>query len=143
MGWLSDRIGRNAAMSVCMAAGVAGYTLFVLGPGFVSIVAATVLVGVAMSWGATMLPKFLDNMSPDEEGMGIGLVRTTYMVFGASGSVGVGLLADQFGWARTFLILAGILGAVLLLIGGSALRRRSLRSLRVSLGTERYRQEQD
>ena len=143
MGWLSDRIGRNAAMSVCMATGVAGYTLFVLGPGLVSVVAATVLVGVAMSWGATMLPKFLDNMSPDEEGMGIGLVRTTYMVFGASGSVGVGLLADQFGWAHTFLILAGVLGAVLLFVGGSALRRRSLRSLRVSLGAGRYGQNQD
>ena len=116
MGWLSDRIGRDAAMCVCMIAGVAGYTLFVVGPGLGSVVLATGLIGIAMSWGATMLPKFLDHMSTDEEGMGFGLVRTTYMVFGASGSVGVGLLADLFSWAVAFLALAGILGAVLLAI---------------------------
>ena len=124
MGWLSDRIGRDASMAVCMIAGVAGYTLYVLGPGLVSVAAATVLVGIAMSWGATMLPKFLDHMSADEEGMGFGLVRTTYMVFGASGSVGVGLLADLFGWAVAFLALAAILGVVLIGLLAAALSRR-------------------
>jgi sugar phosphate permease len=63
-------------------------------------------------------------MSADEEGMGFGLVRTTYMVFGASGSVGVGILADLFGWAIAFLALAGILGAILLALVGAAARRR-------------------
>jgi len=124
MGWLSDRIGRDAAMVVCSVAGVAGFALYVLGPGLLSIVAATALVGVAMSWGATMLPKFLDNMSAEEEGLGFGLVRTTYMVFGASGSVGVGLLADTFGWAAAFLTLSGILGTVVVALVGAALRRR-------------------
>ena len=123
MGWLSDRIGRDAAMSVCMAAGVVGYALFVVGPGFGSVVVATLLIGVAMSWGATLLPKFLDHMSPDEEGLGFGLVRTSYMVFGASGSVGVGLLADYIGWAATFLVLSGVLGTVLLGLAAAALRR--------------------
>ena len=125
MGWLSDRIGRDAAMSVCMAAGVAGYALFVVGPGLGSVLVATVLIGIAMSWGATMLPKFLDYMAPEEEGLGFGLVRTSYMVFGASGSVGVGLLADQFGWTVTFLVLSGILGSVLIALGAAALRRRA------------------
>jgi MFS family permease len=124
MGWVSDRVGRDAAMSVCMATGVVGYALFVRGPGLASVALATGLVGVAMSWGATMLPKFLDNMSAAEEGMGFGLVRTTYMMFGASGSVGVGLLADVFGWSTAFLALAGILGVVLAALAGAALRRR-------------------
>jgi YNFM family putative membrane transporter len=124
MGWLSDRIGRDAAMAVCALTGVAGYTLYVVGPGVGSVVLATALVGIAMSWGATMLPKFLDYMSDDEEGMGFGLVRTTYMVFGASGSVGVGVLADLFGWAVAFLALAGILGVVLVGLAAGALVRR-------------------
>jgi predicted MFS family arabinose efflux permease len=126
MGWLSDHIGRDAAMSLCMLAGVAGYALFVVGPGLASVAAATGLVGIAMSWGATMLPKFLDHMSVEEEGMGFGLVRTTYMVFGASGSVGVGLLADVAGWPAAFLALAGILATVLVALTGAALRRRAL-----------------
>ncbi len=113
IGWLSDRTSRNAAMAVCLCCGVAGYTLFVLGPGIWSVAAATVLVGIAMSWGSAILPKVLDHMSAQEEGLGFGLVRTTYMVIGASGSVGTGLLADLFGWAVAFLALAGILGVVL------------------------------
>ncbi len=124
MGWLSDRIGRDAAMVLCALAGVAGFTLYVLGPGLASIAAATVLVGIAMSWGATMLPKFLDHMKPSEEGMGFGLVRTMYMVFGASGSVGVGLLADVFGWAVAFLVLSGILATIVVAMFGAALRRQ-------------------
>ena len=123
MGWLSDRLGRDAAMAVCMIAGILGYALFVVGPGIGSVIVATALVGIAMSWGATLLPKFLDHMSPEEEGMGFGLVRTTYMVFGASGSVGVGLLADLFDWGVAFLVLSGILGFVLLALVGAAVRR--------------------
>ncbi|MFC7073341.1 MFS transporter [Halovenus rubra] len=126
MGWLSDRIGRDAAMVVCSLAGVGGYALYVRGPGLASVMAATVLVGIAMSWGATMLPKFIDNMEPEEEGVGFGLIRTTYMVFGASGSFGVGLLADSFNWAVTFLTLSGILGSVAVALIGAAVRRRLL-----------------
>ena len=124
MGWLSDRLGRDPAMSLCMLAGVLGYGLFVVGPGLASVALATGLVGVAMSWGATMLPKFLDHMSAAEEGVGFGLVRTTYMMLGSSGSVGVGLLADLVGWAGAFLALSGVLGLVLVGLGGAALGRR-------------------
>jgi hypothetical protein len=46
------------------------------------------------------------------------------MIFGASGSVGVGILADLFGWASAFLALAGILGVILLALGGAAVRRQ-------------------
>jgi len=124
IGWLSDRIGRDTAMGLCMGSGVAGYALFVRGPGTGSVAAATVLVGIAMSWGSAMLPKVLDHMSAEEEGIGFGLVRTTYMVVGASGSVGVGVLADRFGWATAFLGLAGIQGVILVALLGAAVRRQ-------------------
>jgi len=124
IGWLSDRIGRERAMGLCMASGIVGYTLYVAGPGLGTVAAATVLVGVAMSWGSAMLPKVLDHMSAQEEGLGFGLVRTTYMVVGASGSVGVGALADLFGWATAFLVLAGIQGAILLALLGAGARRQ-------------------
>lgn len=124
MGWLSDRFGRDPAMGVCAITGIAGYALYVVGSGFASIVVATALVGVGMSWGATMLPKFLDHMTDAEEGLGFGLVRTTYMVFGASGSVGTGILADSLGWGRAFYVLAGILAAVLGGLLAAGVRRR-------------------
>lgn len=124
MGWLSDRIGRDAAMSVCMLTGAIGYVLYVYGPGLASIAVATFLIGIAMSWGATMLPKFLDHMHPDEEGMGFGLVRSTYMVVGATGSVGTGLLADLLGWGGAFLVLGGIAAGIFLALVGAAMLRR-------------------
>jgi MFS family permease len=124
MGWLSDRFGRDPAMGVCAITGIAGYALYVVGSGFASIVVATALVGVGMSWGATMLPKFLDHMTDAEEGLGFGLVRTTYMVFGASGSVGTGILADSLGWGRAFYVLAGILAVVLGGLLAAGVRRR-------------------
>lgn len=124
MGWVSDRVGREPAMAVCMLTGVGGYSLYVLGPGLGSVLLATVLVGIAMSWGAALLPKFLDHMSSEEQGMGFGLARSTYMVFGASGSVGVGVLADLFGWAAAFLALAGILATIFAALVGVAVWRR-------------------
>jgi len=122
MGWLSDRLGRVPATAGCALTGVAGYVLYVAGPGLASIAAATVLVGVAMSWGAAMLPLFLDHMTAEEEGMGFGLVRTTYMVLGATGSVGVGLFADVWDWRVSFLVLAGLQALVVCaLVGAMAL----------------------
>ena len=122
MGWLSDRVGRALATGSAALVGVAGYTLYVAGPGLASVVAATLLVGVAMSWGAAMLPAFLDNMTDEEEGMGFGLVRTGYMVLGASGSVGVGLLADVFSWRVSFLTLAGLQVLVACALFGTVVR---------------------
>jgi YNFM family putative membrane transporter len=124
MGWLSDRFGRVPATAGAALTGVGGYVLYVTGPGLASVAVATVLVGVAMSWGAAMLPLFLDHMTAEEEGMGFGLVRTTYMVLGATGSVGVGLLADVWDWRVSFLVLAGLQALVVCgLVGAMVLGR--------------------
>jgi len=122
MGWVSDRAGRALSTAGCALAGVIGYTLYVVGPNPASVVVATVFVGVAMSWSAAMLPTFLDHMTAEEEGMGFGLVRTAYMVLGASGSVGVGLLADLFSWRISFLTLAGLQAVVVLALLGTVVR---------------------
>lgn len=126
MGWLSDRIGRDSATALCALTGVAGYVLYVFGPGDASVAAATVLIGIAMSWGAAMLPKFLDHMTAEEEGLGFGLVRTAYMVLGASGSVGVGLLADHFTWTGSFLTLAGMQAVIFVVLLSTLFRREAL-----------------
>ena len=120
-GSLSDRFGRDVTAMGTMSAGIAGYGLLVatarfdlgLGP----TVAAVCLVGVAMSWGAPVQSRFMDLLSDDERGAGFGLVRTAYMVIGASGSVVVGTISDVAGWAPAFGLLAGVmaLGLVALL----------------------------
>jgi len=70
-----------------------------------------------MSWGAPLQSRFMDLLSDAERGAGFGLVRTAYMVVGASGSVVVGAVSDVAGWTVAFGLLAGVmaLGLVALL----------------------------
>jgi len=131
VGALSDRIGRDAAASLAVGAGIVGYGLLVFGTGLGAAVAAVSLTGLSMSWGAALMPKFMDHLGEQERSAGFGLVRTVYMVLGASGSVVTGFVADLFGWGVAFLglalLLVGMLGALI-----RTLRRPSPRRAAVS-----------
>lgn len=113
LGRLSDRYGRDGVIAFCLVVGIAGYLLFVVGTGSLAVAAAVGLVGTAMSWSAAMLPRFMDHLSVAERGAGFGLVRTTYMVLGSMGSVVTGAVADVWGWATAFGLLAVLLAVVL------------------------------
>ncbi len=121
VGALSDRIGRDATAAGCMLAGILGFSLFVLGTGLPSMALAVLLVGTGLSWSAAVLPRFMDHLSEAERSAGFGLVRTVYMVIGSLGSVGVGLVADTFGWAVSFGMLVAFLSVVLCALVGNRL----------------------
>ncbi|MDZ5811234.1 MFS transporter [Halorubrum sp. AD140] len=112
-GGLSDRFGRDATAMGTMSAGVLGYGLLVATAQFDLGLGATLpavcLVGVAMSWGAPVQSRFMDLLSDAERGAGFGLVRTAYMVLGASGSVVIGTVSDVAGWTSAFGLLAGVM----------------------------------
>lgn len=108
IGSISDRFGRDFALAGCMLASVAGLGLLVVGPGALAVAVGILLIGLGASYFPALDPRFLDELSEAERGTGFGLVRTIYVVTGATGSVGVGLLADSFDWAGAFLFLAGL-----------------------------------
>ncbi len=108
LGELSDYRGRDIAIGVSLFAGCAGTVVLVLAPADVAITAGVALVGLGASFFAALDPRFLDHLSPEERGTGFGLVRTAYTVVGSAGSLGVGLLADLFGWRVAFLVLGGL-----------------------------------
>ncbi|MFC7045886.1 MFS transporter [Halobacteriaceae archaeon GCM10025711] len=110
MGSLSDRFGRDAAVSGTMFLGVFGYGLLVVAPNLPTILAGVAVVGLAMSWGAPLQSRFMDNLGDAERGAGFGLVRTVYMVVGALGSVVVGVLSDVAGWTAAFGLLSAFMG---------------------------------
>lgn len=116
LGSLSDRVGRYPAAALALGAGVGGYSALVVTPKLWMTVAAIVCAGVAMSWGAALLPKFMDHLAPDERSAGFGLIRTVYMVLGASGSVVTGTAADFVGWGPAFLGLAILQTGMLLVL---------------------------
>lgn len=114
VGAVSDRIGRDLTIGGCMLAGVGGFGVLVSTSGLRSIVLGVTLVGIAMSFGSALMPRFLREFSVEEQNTGFGLVRTLYMIVASLGSVVVGLLADLLGWAVAFGFLAVALAAILL-----------------------------
>ncbi len=116
LGSLSDRIGRYSAAALALGAGVGGYVLLVVGSGLWVLIPAIAAAGVAMSWGAALLPKFMDHLGDAERSSGFGLIRTVYMVLGAVGSVVTGTAADALGWGPAFLGLAVIQGGMLVVL---------------------------
>ena len=129
VGALSDRIGRYPAAAAAVAVGVVGYGVLVVGPGLWMIGGAVVCAGLAMGWGAALLPKFMDHLGDEERSAGFGLIRTAYMVLGAGGSVATGAAADLLGWGPAFLGLAVLLGGMLLVL------LRAMQRARVGQGT--------
>ena len=113
LGTLSDRMGRDSSAALAVAIGVVGYVILVTGPGLWMVSGAVVCAGLAMSWGAALLPKFMDYLGDDERSVGFGLIRSAYMVLGAAGSVVTGALADILGWGPAFLGLAVLLSGML------------------------------
>ncbi|MFC6614654.1 MFS transporter [Halopenitus salinus] len=113
-GALSDRWGRDVTATVTMGAGVVGFGGFVYAAandaGPPVLVASTIVLGVAMSWGAPIQSRFMDLLGDAERGAGFGLVRTVYMILGASGSVIVGTVSDLSGWLAAFGLLAAVMG---------------------------------
>jgi MFS family permease len=122
IGWVSDRIGRDGAAAATMGLGVVGYAALVAGPR-VALLPAVVCVGAAMTWGAPLQSRYFDAFESDERGAAFGLVRTAYMILGASGSVVVGVLSDLAGWEAAYGLLVGVMGLGLaLLVGNRVLR---------------------
>ncbi len=122
-GWLSDRLGRDAVLAMAMLAGVAGYALLVVGTTFASAVPAVALVGFAMSWGAPLQSRVMDDLGAAERGVGFGLVRTLYILGGATGNAAVGAVADVAGWGPAFGVLAVLLAVAFAAIVGNRLLR--------------------
>ncbi|WP_049924518.1 MFS transporter [Halopiger djelfimassiliensis] len=112
VGAVSDRYGRDFATAGCMVLATTGFVLLVVVSGVFALVAAVLLLGTGLGWGAALLPRFMDVLSESERGAGFGLVRTVYGFVGALGSVVTGLVADFFGWGVSFGVLAALLSLV-------------------------------
>jgi MFS family permease len=113
LGTLSDRIGRDPAAAMATAVGVGGYVVLVAGPNLWIVGGGVVCAGLAMCWGAALLPKFMDHLGEAERSAGFGLIRSAYMILGAAGSVVTGAAADLLGWGPAFLGLAVLMGGML------------------------------
>ncbi|MFA9516503.1 MFS transporter [Halopenitus sp. H-Gu1] len=112
IGIVADRVGRDGVTAGCMVVGIVGIAALTLQSGLVVLATGAVLLGVSMSFGPAVLPRFFEEMSDEERSAGFGLVRTVYMIVASLGSVVLGILADLFDWGVSFGFLAVLLAFV-------------------------------
>jgi len=136
LGRLSDRVGRDASIGAAFLGGALGLAGLVALPDLVrlpvavglpavpelaALGAVVFLAGLGSSFFSAIDPRFMDALGDAERGAGFGLIRTVYTVIGSAGSVGVGLVADLFGWGASFLVIAGLAGVAFLVTAANAL----------------------
>ena len=136
LGRLSDRVGRDASIAAALLGGALGLAGLVALPDLARLPAAVglpalpevaalgvavFLAGLGSSFFSAIDPRFMDALGDAERGAGFGLIRTVYTVIGSAGSVGVGLVADLFGWGVSFLVIAAMAGVAFLVISANAL----------------------
>lgn len=123
-GWLSDRVGHRPVTAGTLAAGVIGFGLLARPGPLGVVVAGVVLAGASMTWGTPVQARVVDLLGESERGTGFGLVRTVYLLVGATGSYVVGTLVTATEWTVGVAVLAGLLGVSLLGLGIGAAGRR-------------------
>ena len=112
-GRLSDRFGRDPVTALLLFAGIIGYGLLAQPVSFPVLASGVLLTGVAMTWGAPVQSQFMDQLGDTERGVGFGLVRTIYVLFGSLGSVVIGVIITQTNYTIAFSLLASLLGICL------------------------------
>ena len=113
-GWLSDRIGRDATLAIQLVAGTVGYGALVANRTVVVVGLGVVFAGVSMSGVPVIQSRMLEGVPRSDRGVGFGLFRTVYMLFGALGTAVVGTVADGVGWTHAFGLLSLLLAVALL-----------------------------
>lgn len=113
-GWLSDYLGRDATLAIQLSAGVLGYGTLVADRTLVLTSLGIVLAGISMSSVPVIQSRMLDRLSQTNRGVGFGLFRTVYMLFGALGTTVTGTIAETVGWTEAFGVLSILLSVNLL-----------------------------
>jgi nitrate/nitrite transporter NarK len=110
-----DRMGMRTALVLVLAGPVVGLFLLPFVDSFWLLVLLTALVSTMLGSGAVTQSFIADALSDEIQGTGLGAVRTTVATLGAGGPVAFGAIADRGYFDEGYLLLAGIMLAVVLL----------------------------
>jgi len=120
-GSLSDRFGRDRVTVGALLVGVAGFVPLAASRTLPTIGVGVVLVGLAMGWGPPVQSRAMDRLGADEQGVGFGLVRTTYIGFAALGAVVVMGAVTVAGWRAGIAVLVASLAIPVALLAANRL----------------------
>lgn len=110
-----DRIGMRGALIIVLVPPVAGFLCLPFIDGFWLLIVATALVSSMLGSGA-VTQSYLANIFSDElQGSGLGSIRTTASVLGATGPVLFGAIAERGYFDEGYVILGLITAAIIFL----------------------------
>ena len=110
-----DRIGIRKTVPAFLIPTVIGLSLLPFTDGLLQIVPVTVLTGCMMANIAITMPYLTSILQEDLQGIGLGVLRTGYMMFGATSPLLFGVFADRGYFDYGFWVLAGA-GLLMVLI---------------------------
>lgn len=115
-GWLGDRFPRKWLIGAGILVWSLGTILTGFAPGFVSLVAFRVLVGLGEASYATISPSLIsDSFGPEKRNNALTIFYVAIPVGAALGTIIGGLIAAKWGWRHAF-IWAGAPGLLLALV---------------------------
>lgn len=115
-GTVYDWLGIRRTLPMFLSVTLTGLVLLPFAEGFWQIAGVTILLGAMMSNIAVTMP-YLTNILPSEiQGTGLGILRTSYMVLGATSPFLFGVFADFGYFNEGFFVLAGLVIVMIILV---------------------------
>ena len=115
-GSLGDLLSKRRTLLVGLGPLSLGLSLLPFASGRYQLTAVTVLLGSIFFVTPVAIPMLMATLPADIEGTGLGLLRTGYFLFGATGTTVVGVLADRGSFDESFLVLTALLLVAVLLV---------------------------
>lgn len=110
-----DVLGPRRTLLIILSLITIGLTGLAFIQSFVPLVALTVVLSSLLGFTPTTQTFIANALPEDMKGSGLGLLRTSHMLFGATSALFVGTVADFGYFDEAFLILAGASGAAAVL----------------------------
>lgn len=114
-GAVYDRLGIRRTLPLFLGFAVVGLVLLPFVTQLWALVGVTILLSCMTSNIAITMPYITDVLPEAIQGTGLGVLRTVYMLVGAWSPTIIGTLGDLGYFDEAFLILAGLMGAIILL----------------------------
>ena len=115
-GSLGDVLSKRRTLLVGLGPLSLGLSLVPFASGRYQLTAVTLLLGSIFFVTPVAIPMLMATLPADIEGTGLGLLRTGYFLFGATGTTVVGVLADRGSFDESFLVLTALLLVAVLLV---------------------------
>jgi MFS family permease len=112
-----DRIGVRGSLVMVLVAPVVGFVSLPFVHGLPALVAVTACISTMLGSGAITQSFLSDAFAGETRGTGLGVVRTATATTGAAGPVLFGAVADRGYFDEGYLVLAGLMLGVLVLVG--------------------------